>query len=105
MTKFPDWNRYQRERRLKIKTIVLKHYSNELLICSCCGDNHIEFLTLDHINNDGAKERKSKGSSYHTITFYNSLIKNNFPNGYDVLCFNCNTSKGFYGMCPHKRIQ
>jgi hypothetical protein len=30
------------------------------------------------------------------------LIKNNFPDGFQVLCHNCNMSIGLYGYCPHQ---
>ncbi len=75
------------------KEQVLNHYGNR---CTCCGENHIEFLTIDHINGDGAKHRKETNG--HT---YKWLIDNNFPEGFRVLCFNCNCSLGFHGYCPH----
>ena len=27
--------------------------------------------------------------------------KNNYPEGFQVLCSNCNFAKGKYGSCPH----
>lgn len=32
------------------------------------------------------------------------LRRNNYPNGFQVLCHNCNMAKGFYGKCPHQSI-
>jgi hypothetical protein len=32
---------------------------------------------------------------------YAYLIRNNFPEGYRVLCHNCNQSLGYFGYCPH----
>lgn len=29
------------------------------------------------------------------------LKKNDYPKGFQILCHNCNMSKGFYGYCPH----
>lgn len=80
------------------KKIVIDHYGGK---CECCGENILEFLTIDHINNDGASHRRElKGKG---IKVYKDIIKNNFPKGrFRVLCFNCNITRGFYGYCPHK---
>ena len=66
--------------------------------CACCGENHYEFLTIDHINGDGAAHRKQMGSK-KDIYFW--LEKNSFPPGFRVLCMNCNAALGFHGYCPH----
>jgi len=91
----------RREWSRKRKLLIIEHYSNGKNICNCCGEKHIVFLTIDHINNDGAEHRKKLGSAAHV---YNWLIRNNFPEGYQVLCYNCNC--GRYkngGVCPHKQ--
>ncbi len=81
---------------------VLTAYS-PLLQCACCGDSHIEFLALDHVNNDGVSQRKQLGGSSY---IYRWVEKNNFPEGFQVLCHNCNMAKGCYGRCPHvKELQ
>lgn len=58
--------------------------------CNHCDETEIEFLTLDHINNDGAKERKNM----HHKTLYR-LINTGVisPDNYQVLCYNCNCKK------------
>ena len=33
---------------------VLDHYGRA---CSCCGETEPAFLTIDHVNNDGAEHR------------------------------------------------
>lgn len=71
--------------------------------CSCCGETTIEFLSLDHINNDGNLHRKKINKYGNGI--YPWIINNNFPNIFQVLCHNCNLSKGFYGECPHKKMR
>jgi hypothetical protein len=43
----------------KIRQIVLSYYSGGRTACVCCGESEIDFLTLDHINNDGGRERKA----------------------------------------------
>lgn len=91
-----DSKEYRRRRRLQ----VIEHYSNGTNACACCGEKHIEFLTIDHINNDGAEHRKKIGLGGGAT--YGWLVKNNYPKGYQVLCFNCNCAIGVHGYCPHK---
>jgi hypothetical protein len=81
-----------------LKLEVLKKYG---VNCQCCGENRIEFLSIDHINGDGAQERRRLDITAGSH-FYYWLRNNNYPNGYRVLCHNCNSSLGFYGYCPHK---
>jgi len=30
------------------------------------------------------------------------LVTNNFPKGFQILCWNCNFAKGMLGKCPHQ---
>lgn len=86
---------------LKIKIETLVKYGG---ICKCCGEKEIKFLAIDHINNDGAKQRKElKETRGATGSFYYWLKKNNYPKGYQVLCHNCNMAKAFYKICPHQQ--
>lgn len=67
-------------------------------VCACCNEGRLEFLSIDHINNDGASHRKViKGA------IYGWLKKNSYPDGFRVLCLNCNGSLGFHGYCPHDK--
>ena len=84
----------------KLRLIALNHYSNGNLSCSCCGEREVDFLCLDHINNDGAEERKTMGDG---IQFIRNLIRNNFKSKLQILCFNCNAGKQKFSGCPHKR--
>lgn len=81
-----------------LRNAVLQAYGGLIPHCACCGDGHEEFLTIDHINGDGAKQRKE---GIRGINFYMWLIRNNFPEGFRVLCMNCNFSLGMRGYCPH----
>lgn len=92
-------NQKRRQSKVKERWEVLSHYSNGVPKCACCGIRNYEFLSIDHINNDGAKHRKKVPSSQ----LYQWLRLNKYPEGFQVLCFNCNLAKGFYGMCPHKK--
>jgi len=91
-------NEYMKKYTWRIKMEVLKKYGGNSPRCACCGETEIKFLTIDHINNDGAKHRKEiKGKLYQW------LYKNKYmPNRFQVLCANCNYAKQWYGQCPHK---
>jgi hypothetical protein len=97
--------RHQRKRR---RLLVIQHYGGK---CACCGEINLEFLTVDHINGDGSKHRRELGTKRKTdgrycfggSTLYLWLIKNKFPEGFRILCWNCNSSLGLYGYCPHTR--
>lgn len=82
--------------------IVLVHYGGDPPKCVCCGETYLEFLSIDHINGGGRKHLKQIGC--YGQGFYAWLIKNNFPEGYRVLCINCNFSLGHYGYCPHRKV-
>src|SRR5690242_1696519 len=83
----PEKIQQRKEKHLELKTIVIKHYSNNKMSCECCSENILAFLTIDHINNDGSLDRKKIGS---TFKFYQYLINSNFPKPFQVLCHNCN---------------
>ena len=95
----PQNNDKRKAWRWKLKLDCLSAYSNNLFQCKCCGENEIKFLSIDHIEGGGNKERKALGGG---MASYLHLRRNNYPSGYQVLCFNCNCAKGFFGECPHK---
>lgn len=80
---------------IRSRLAALDAYGGE---CSCCSENRYEFLTIDHVNNDGASHRKEFGEAIGSW-----LKKNGYPAGFQVLCMNCNWAKGRYGECPHER--
>lgn len=103
-----DWNQNnkerirqrQREKNHEHRKTIINHYSKGKMCCSCCGEKEYVFLTIDHINGGGTQHRKEVPAA-HLARW---LIKNNFPEGYDVLCFNCNCGKHKNGgVCPHKK--
>jgi len=99
------------DKRLQILLAYSKLHSNSNIpCCNCCGENsHIEFLDVDHIL--GKKEMDSipelvklgYSSTMSTAKLKQWLIDNNFPEGFQVLCTNCNGAKGLYGKCPHEK--
>lgn len=82
----------------KLKNAVIGGLGGE---CQCCGENRMEFLTLDHINGDGAEHRRKVGRG---LPVYRDALKEGLPRDrYRVLCFNCNCSMGMFGYCPHEK--
>jgi len=94
-----EYNKIHKEEkrleRIELRKEVLKHYGGK---CACCGETTYEFLSIDHINGGGRKHREE---IYRLICPW--LKKNNYPDGFQVLCFNCNQAKGIYGICPHQK--
>lgn len=85
-----------RKCRQKRKLRCLIHYGGSSPKCACCGESHFEFLTIDH-NGQPVDNKHRSGDN-----LYGWLIKNNFPEGYQVLCLNCNHCLGHNGYCPHQ---
>lgn len=78
-----------RHARLIVNKIqVLSHYGNNgVLGCRWpgCRETDLDVLTLDHIANDGYKDRNgNKGAS----KLYARLIRERFPLGFQTLCAN-----------------
>lgn len=80
----------------KLKQRIIDEYGGK---CNCCGESEPIFLSIDHIDNNGAAHRREVGNK-----IYNWLEKHNYPKGnFQLLCFNCNFGKRVNGgICPHK---
>jgi hypothetical protein len=90
---------YQQRLRERTKREVFEAYGG--VICACCGEDNIGFLTIDHINNDGGG--RNRGPSQNGSMLYHRLKKEGYPPGYQVLCYNCNIGRAHNdGVCPHK---
>lgn len=64
--------------------------------CACCGEDHEEFLVLDHIEGQHGKKKEP------ATTAYRKAIEYKQPRKYRTLRQNCNHSYGIRGYCPHK---
>jgi hypothetical protein len=102
-----EWNETHRDLtrawaqtyRSKRKKRVIDHYGGK---CACCGESDIRFLTIDHMSMSGSAHRMSIGMK-SGVHFHWWLEKNGLPDGYQVLCFNCNVASFWNnGICPHK---
>lgn len=83
----------------KAKLECINHYTRGKNTCQCCGEKNIDNLTIDHI--DGRKEVKHSPKQ-GGIKLWVWLQVHNFPKGFQILCYNCNSARGNYGICPHK---
>lgn len=86
------------QRSLKAKLATLAAYGDK---CACCGEAHYQFLTIDHVNNDGAEHRRTNNVS-GAMGMYLWLKRNGYPKDFQVLCMNCNCAKAWFGVCPHQ---
>jgi hypothetical protein len=95
----PNYNLRCKRYQSKMKLLVLDAYGHS---CECCGEKEILFLTVDHINGGGRKHTQEIGGRGHNL--YRWLVKHNFPQGFRILCFNCNCGRAANkGICPHKQ--
>ena len=90
------WNcRNEATRRL-----VISHYSEGQNCCACCGEYRYAFLTIDHLipTWQGKRPHNEGGDA-----LARRLIKNKFPLGFRILCYNCNISRSHGRVCPHEK--
>lgn len=82
--------------RIRVKARVISKYGGS---CVCCGELNVMFLSLDHIDGGGTKERSLTGKKGGGL--YKKLDKLPVDSRYQVLCYNCNFGKGDRNQCPH----
>lgn len=68
--------------------------------CACCGESEPAFLTLDHINGGGKKDRAQIPDGQRGL--YRKLKKLGWPTDrFRLLCMNCNFATRRGTPCPH----
>jgi hypothetical protein len=93
---YPGWVR-------QLQEDTLTHYGNGIMACVCCGEKRFLFLTIDHIN--GRTKEEMKNYKYRGWQLKSFLRTNNYPKGYQTLCWNCNSGRQLNkGLCPHKIV-
>jgi len=97
-----SYNAYQRayckKRGRRIKKLLMEFYGGK---CACCEEERLEFLTINHKNGDGKRDRKMIGNKFYDYLY--KLYRNGEKReDLEVLCWNCNCSFGLFGYCPHK---
>ena len=78
------------EKRKEMFNCIIKHHGKRDYHCFCCGEKEFYYLEIDHIYNDGYKDR-ARGRSISV-----NLIKEN-PERFQLLCSNCNKRKHYNG--------
>jgi hypothetical protein len=103
----PEWRsreaEYCRRRRGWVREAVFQAYGGWK--CACCGETEPLFLTLDHVANNGAEDRRRIGGKQTAAGYrtYAYLYARDFPPGYQILCANCQHGKRMnHGVCPHQ---
>jgi hypothetical protein len=93
--------RIEKRRRLRHWNLRLEMIAAYGGKCSCCGINDPQFLTLEHLKGGGREHRRRLHKSGN---IYLELKNLGWPKeDYTCLCFNCNSAKGHFGVCPHER--
>ena len=86
----------------ELKYEVFSHYSKGKPKCACCKESaSLDFLCMDHV--EGRKNHKGEVDKRRGQSLYSHLRTHGYPKGYQVLCWNCNSTKFVYLECPHKR--
>jgi RNA polymerase-binding transcription factor DksA len=102
---YREWYAQNRDRKLallaagydELRAAVFGHYG---CCCACCGIT--ADLTIDHVDGTGAQHRQElfgKPRGVGGVRFYKWLVEQEFPEGYQVLCRSCNSSKRRGGRC------
>jgi len=89
---------YTKKSKDSARVAALKHYGGDSPCCKCCGETTLVFLCIDHIEGKGNSHRREVGEGG---SFTAWLRRNGFPEGFQILCWNCNSAKSILGQCPH----
>lgn len=93
-------NQIQTTKHRDLKHEIVVAYGGK---CVCCSEQIEMLLTIDHKLNDGACHRHRPG--YTAAQFYRKIVEENFPDIYQLLCWNCNYGKFRNGgICPHQTL-
>lgn len=87
----------------KCKLGVFSAYCDDVVKCKNCTEDDIGILTIDHIDGNGADHRREiqgKNNGGGGSNFYRWLKKNNYPTGFQVLCFSCQFRKRAIELKP-----
>jgi len=83
------WRELIKKEQQKLKREILTYYGNGRLACAKCGFANMRALSIDHVNGEGKKQREEIHRSGGGANFYRWLKKENYPDGYQTLCMNC----------------
>ncbi len=92
------WKRCQKCVRNRLYFMKVKAFAVFGGKCSCCPESDPDRLNIDHVREDGGKNRSKPAAVYASVVRGNADMSR-----YQVLCFNCNHSKHVGGTCVHQR--
>ena len=94
---------YKKKKNNELRMTVMKRLGG--VECVWCGEDNFWVLSIDHINNDGCKERREKKRT--SVQMWHRMLEltdEKLNKKYQVLCRNCNWMKrmidqwgGLYG--------
>ena len=94
------WNKLShrdKRKRTSLRERVLEKLGR---FCACCGETINQFLTVDHINNDGYLDRRTEKRG-NTKSLFRKILSGERTD-LQILCWNCNLGKNVNGgVCPH----
>jgi len=105
----PEWRKRVNEKARNHRRKLSKELRNQLFDiygtkCSCCDESNPGFLTLDHVLNNGRKERVALNGSHFNM--WRKAIAEHDPGKYRILCYNCNMGRAKNdGICPHVSLR
>ena len=76
--------------------------------CACCGEDHPQLLTLEHIGGGTHYYGRKYGKADHrkqsnTYVEVRAAKRDGWDRSkWELLCMSCNHAKGHYGQCPHR---
>lgn len=86
----------QKEYRQLTKQEAVNRYGG---CCACCQETILDFLTVDHVLNNGATHRKE--TKLVGDKMYRFLLRSPIMPEFQILCWNCQMGKQYRGACPH----
>ncbi len=82
------------KQRQKRRLATITHYGGE---CVYCGISELIFLTIDHVDGNGKEHRKTEGNHICAVLRRHKAATGQYPTGFQVLCWNCNSAKHIHG--------
>lgn len=88
----PESRIHERSSYYKLKDTIFEAYGNK---CNYCGIDDPDVLVIDHVNDNGAEERRIYKSMY---SYFRRIIERGYPEDYQLLCQNCNWKKRLFSF-------
>ncbi len=74
--------------------------------CANCGETNVTVLQIDHVNNDGGKERRDLNARGLTLPIMNAYLNGTYDiKRIQILCANCNFQKQYISDRYKKYIE